>query len=61
MLRDYYTIMDRVNDEDILTIYTIGGTCVRGHWYEDHVLRELCRVEGFTEIRPLVYHQNEVY
>ena len=61
MLRSFDTIMNHVKDEDVLTIYTIGCTCVRGHWYEDHVLRALCSAASFTEIGPLVYQQNEVY
>jgi hypothetical protein len=61
MLKSFDTIMEQVKDEDVLTVYTLGGGCARGHWYEDHVLRALCGAKSFTEIRTLVYQQNEVY
>lgn len=61
MLRSFDTIMNHVKDEDVLTVFTLCGRCVSGHWYEDHVLQALCSAASFTEIRPLVYQQNEVY
>lgn len=61
MLRSYETILESVKDADILTIHTLSGAVMRGHWYEDHMLRELCRVNSFTQIGPLEYQQNDVY
>ena len=61
MLMSAETILNQTNDKDILTIHTIYGNTVRGHWYEDHILTQLNAVTSFTQIGPKEYQQNDVY
>ena len=61
MLRSAETIMARVKDEDILTIHTIYGGVVRGHWYEDHILKQLSEGSAFEQIGELEYQRIDIY
>lgn len=61
MLKSAETIMENVRDEDILTIHTLCGAVVRGHWYEDHIVKQLAEAASFTQIGELEFVRNDIY